>query len=578
MFNVSEVTTLMVRLRQARTLAIVAAATLAGGAFATADAQQRGQPTPTTPRLVVVNFRSVGADKGAGVAAADAARDRLMREFSARSLWVIPRKDIDTALKQSGYPTDEPLNPNDARTLANLMRADEYVDGVVLQQDGQYKVEARLVLSRNLDLAQPLPVQTVSKPGDAGAAIAKAVKDAREQLDSEKACYSAATANKNDEAIAAGRKAIEAYPQSTLGRLCILNVLSRAKAAPDTLLALAEEILAIDPRSRAALGNAYEAQKALGKNDEALNTLVRLLAADPGNATVQTAVVRELALSKKFDMADSVVTAALEDNPREPDLLRMAFPVYIAAERWKKAAAVGEDVARVDTAFATETFFPRLAAAYVNDSQPQKAAEAIARGVAKFPNSTALLVDAADVYRQAGQLQQAVSTLQRALQANPKAPGANLTLAQIYVDMQQPDSALTTLRAAAAAGDSVALVAGIAAQIGQQAFTASRESKALSDYTRAVSVLSLSDELYPNNKPVMFVLGVSAHSAAIAELQAAQKDNNCQMARDAKQHFGIVSRVMPAAGSVQPETAGQIMAQMQEYSPFADQMISSLCK
>src|SRR5690606_32563215 len=121
--------------------------------------------------------------------------------------------------------TDEPLNPNDARTLANLMRADEYVDGVVLQQGGEYKVEARLVLSRNLDLAQPLPVQTVSKPADAGAAIAKAVKDAREQLESEKACYTAASGGQDAEAIAAGRKAIEAYPQSTLGRLCILNVM-----------------------------------------------------------------------------------------------------------------------------------------------------------------------------------------------------------------------------------------------------------------------------------------------------------------------------------------------------------------
>lgn len=526
-----------------------------------------------------MNFRSVGADKGAGVSAADAARDRLMREFSARSLWVIPRKDIDTALKQSGYPTDEPLNPNDARTLANLMRADEYVDGVVLQQpDGQYKVEARLVLSRNLDLAQPLPVQTVGKPSDAGSAIAKSVKEAREQLEHEKACYSAATSGKNDEAIAAGRKAIEAYPQSTLGRLCILNVLSRAKAAPDTILKLSEEILAIDPRSRTALGNAYEAQKALGQNDQALNTLVRLLAADPGNATVQTAVVRELALSKKFDMADSVVTAALEDNPGDADLLRMAFPVYLAAERWKKAATVGEEIAKVDTAFASESFFPRLASAYVSDSQPQKAAEAIARGVAKFPNSASLLVDAAGVYRQAGQLQQAVSTLQRALQSNPKAPGANLTLAQIYVDLQQPDSALTALRSAAAAGDSVATVAGLAAQIGNQAFQASRESKALADYTRAVQFLSLADELNPNNKPVMFVLGASAHSAAIAELQAAQKDNNCQMARDAKEHFAIVGRVMPAAGSVQPDVAGQIMSQMQEYSPFADQMIKSLCK
>ena len=127
----------MVRLRQARTLATMVAVMAVGGALSTAGAQQRGQATPTTPRLVVVNFRTVGAPQDFGVAAADAVRDRLMREFSARQLWVIPRKDIDNALKQSGYPTDEPLNPNDARTLSNLMRADEYVDGVVVKQGDQ---------------------------------------------------------------------------------------------------------------------------------------------------------------------------------------------------------------------------------------------------------------------------------------------------------------------------------------------------------------------------------------------------------------------------------------------------------
>lgn len=568
----------MVRLRQACTLATTVAALAAGGALSTAGAQQRGQPTPTTGRLVVVNFRAPGGNQDVGVAAADAVRDRLMREYSARALWIIPRKDIDNALNQSGYPVDEPLNPNDARTLANLMRADEYVDGVVTQQGDQYKVEARLVLSRNLDLAQPLPAQTVSKLSDAGQAIARAVKDAREQLEAEKECYSSASVGENDKAIAAGLRAIEEYPQSTLGRVCILNVLSRAKAPSDSILKVANAILEIDPRSRTALGNAYEAQKAMGQDDAALNTLVRLLAADPSNTSVQTAVVRELALSKKFDMADSVVTAALEDNPGDAELLRMAFPVYMAAERWQKAAAVGEDIARIDTSFATETFFPRLANAYVNDSQPQKAAEVIARGVAKFPNSSTILVDAANIYREAGQLQQAVTTLQRALQTNPNSPGANLSLAQIYVDMNQPDSALASLRAAAAAGDSITLVAGLAAQIGQQAFNAARDSKALPDFERAVTFLSLSDELSPDNKPVMFVLGASAHSAAIAELQAAQRDQSCEMAQAAKGHFAIVGRVIPAAGSVEPSYAGQIMQQYQEFSPYADQMISSFCK
>ena len=214
----------------------------------------------------------------------------------------------------------------------------------------------------------------------------------------------------------------------------------------------------------------------------------------------------------------------------------------------------------------------------MNDSQPQKAAEAIARGVAKFPNNTELLVDAAGMYREAGQLQQAAATLQRALQANPSTKSANLQLAQVYVDMGQPDSALIALRAAKAAGDSVPLVSGLAAQIGNKSFQAARESKDLADFERAIQFLSLADELTPGNQQYMFVLGTAAHSAAIMELQMAQKDKSCEPAQTAKEYFAIVGRVIPQSGSVSPASASQIMAQHQQYAPFADQMIKSFCK
>jgi hypothetical protein len=164
MFNVSEVTTLKARHRQAGTIATMMAALLVGGALSPAQAQQRGQATPTTPRLVVVTFR--GPDRAAAVAAADAIRDRLMREYSMRQLWVIDKKNLATQLGASGYPVDEPLTQNDAQALAKVMRADEYVDGTVTPVNGQFKVDARLVLTRNNALVQPLPSQTVAKPAD----------------------------------------------------------------------------------------------------------------------------------------------------------------------------------------------------------------------------------------------------------------------------------------------------------------------------------------------------------------------------------------------------------------------------
>ena len=69
----------------------------------------------------------------------------------------------------------------------------------------------------------------------------------------------------------------------------------------------------------------------------------------------------------------------------------------------------------------------------------------IARGTQKFPQDAELLVGAAGVYRDAGQLQQATETLKRGLALNPRAGQANLVLAQLYADQGMPDSALTAI-------------------------------------------------------------------------------------------------------------------------------------
>lgn len=569
----------MVRHRPARAIAALVALSV-GGALSTAEAQttQRGtlRPNdPPPPRMVVVNFRA--ADKGAGVAAADAVRERMMREFTIRELWVITKKDINSNLAQSGYPTDEALTVNDAQQLAKILGAETYVDGIITRQGDQYKVDARLALARNADLAQPLPSQLVAKPQDAAKAIVEHVEAARKQVDDEYACYTAAAQQKYDEARAAARKGLVEYPQGTLVRTCILNVMYAQKAPADSMLAVAQELLAIDPRSRTALRFAYQAQKDLGQNDAAINTLFRLLAADPGNAQIQTAVVNELAQSRRFELADSVITAALAENPGDTDLMRTAFPVYFAAERWKKAAEVGEQVAQVDTAFANAAFFGRLAAAYASDSQPQKAAEAIARGTAKFPNDVSLLVDAADMYRRAGQLQQAIDALNRALATDPKAPRANLTLIQIYGDMNQPDTAIAVARRSVAAGDSAQLAAGLLAQIGQRFYRQGNQTKDRADYVTAVRYMGAADEIVPTTA-YKFVQGVSAFTAALSALQEAQKTNSCELARLGKDMFAIVNRTIPQAGSVDAATAGQIMTQTQEYAPYADQMVTAFCK
>ena len=565
----------MARHRQARAVAVMVAG-MALGAATAADAQtaQRGAPQPNTDRIVVVNFR--GPDKAAGVKAADAVRERLMREFNARDLWVITKKDIDANLENAGYPTDEPLSQSDANALARQLRATTYVDGSVTPVQGQFRVDARLVLGRGPVFVQPLPAQTVGDPADAGQAIARAVKEVRGHLEEEQECYNNAAQQKYAEARAAAARAIQEYPRTAIARVCLLNVLAAQEASPDSILALAEEVLAIDPRSRAALPHKYNAQVALNQTDAANNTLTSWLAADPGNTDLQNRVVNQLAASGKYDTAAVIITEALAENEGDLDLTRTAFLVYQAAQRWPDAIRTGETLAQIDTGVDRQ-YFLRLANAYVKSEQPQKAAETIARGTQKFPQDPELLVGAAGIYRDAGQLQQATETLRRGLAINPRTPQANLVLAQLYADQTMLDSAFTALQAAQAAGDSARLVGGVAAGIAQKALEAGQASQSRDDYLRALRFGQLADQIDARNE-YKFLTGAAAFQAGILELQAAQSSKSCDMARAAKEHLDIVQATIPVAGSVNPQAASQIMSTTQDYVKYPPQMIQQFCR
>ena len=107
----------------------------------------RTPPRPDTPRMMVQVFGS--ADKVAGPLASDELRERLIRAFPSRILWVIDRKDVITVLEQSGYDTLQQLPPSDESQLAKSQRADEYIRGNVVREGDVYKVMAWIVLTRN---------------------------------------------------------------------------------------------------------------------------------------------------------------------------------------------------------------------------------------------------------------------------------------------------------------------------------------------------------------------------------------------------------------------------------------------
>src|SRR2546425_4955350 len=85
------------------------------------------QSTKTGPRVMIPTLQST--DKDLGVQAAEAIRSQLTKQTNLRDLVVVPKVDINSSLQSSGYSTTEALAPGDAKALATLVRAPEYLEG-----------------------------------------------------------------------------------------------------------------------------------------------------------------------------------------------------------------------------------------------------------------------------------------------------------------------------------------------------------------------------------------------------------------------------------------------------------------
>jgi tetratricopeptide (TPR) repeat protein len=522
---------------------------------------------------MVATFQSV--DKELGVKAAEELRNRITRDVDARKLVVIPKVDIYKTLEASGYPTSEALQPNDAKALAVLLRADEYIDGVVTKTPTGVKVDARLILARDQNLGQPLPPVEAAKVEQAASQISKAYQAAREQLTAERNCYTLFREGKNAEAVLMARSALNKYPTGTIAMVCMANAFSALKQQ-DSVLAVSERIVAIDPRNIPALRFLAEIYQA--KNDpKAIQVLTRLMAADPGNDKLREDVIASLVRSGQAGQAIPIVEEALAQNPGDPKTLRMGWLVYFAANQFEKGLNTGEEMIRADTSMADENYFVRSSAAALSANNPTRAAQIVSQGVAKFPNSAGLLVVQANALSKAGQNAQALAAINRALAANPKVENGYAQKILILTNMNVPDSVLNTIKTAQAAGVDKKTLAQLALKMGSDAYKAGNASKARPDLQRAVQFLTLADQLDPSAS-AKFLAGASSFLIGQSAVTEAQDTKSCTLARLAKDSFAAAQENVPAGLTEYPDAAKQLLTAIPQFTPAVDDQIRRFCK
>jgi tetratricopeptide (TPR) repeat protein len=546
-------------------------------------AQMRPQgPGPDTKRAVVTTFRG---EPDAGVRLANEIRNRIQTDFNIRQLMPVSKKDIDNTLVASGYRPDSALSPNDIKELAKLVRGDEVIDGTVTRTGAGYRVNARLFLPRDVALSQPLITVESSNLGDVAKQIVREYENARKQIPSVQECESALRGQKVDLASAAARKGAGGYPRATIARLCLANAYQSWKTGPDSaskpwkdsVLAVTNAILAIDPQSTMALRLQYGVYEAQGDQEKMTQSLVKLMQADPTNTALVEQVIATLVSSGKAKAAVPIIDSLVKANPGDPQYMRTRWLVLRASQDWKAAIAAGQAYVAADPTAADSAYYLRLIADYASDSAFGKAAEAAAQAIAKYPRNAQLYLLKAQNERKAGQLDAAIASLRKGLELDPKAPGANLLLAQMNVDTGKLDEAVAAVKADVAADPTnkernAQFLLGLA----NQSYRAAAASKKPEDFQKALKLALGSDEINPSPQAKFFA-GISAYQVLAPTLQQG-KNWRCADARAAEANLTIVSTNMPGGGAVDAATAGQIMSAVPQAQQYVDAQTKRLCK
>jgi tetratricopeptide (TPR) repeat protein len=578
MFNVLEETTVKARQRHARTFIAVFVGAVASGAFATVNAQtqtlQRGQTAG--PRFMVPTFKS--SERGVGLQAAEALRERMGQDFQLKTLWIVPKSDIMTTLVNSGYSTTEALSSNDARALAQLLRAEEYVEGTVEKTATGYRVTANMMLIRPDGMVQPLPPVEVAKVSDAAKSISNAVEAARKQVEPTKKCIDLYRAKNYAGALAEARKGIAAYPNAVMPRVCMAEIYNDQKLGADSMIAISESILKIHKDNKRALAFAADAYAEKKMEDKQIEALTRLISLDPNNTRLQTQVVNVLAASGRASLALPIVDDAVKNNLGDASLVKLQWLVHFAAKDIKGALVIGEEMVKLDTAAADTSFFIRQSAAYAADSQFQKAAETLARGRAKFPNNMSISTTYVQLLIQTGQTAQAIEESKKVLAVNPKVQGIWGPIAKSQADAgADPDTVLASLRSAKAAGDPPATVAAYALSFGNAEYKKGTTSKAIADYQRALKYLYFSDSTAATGNS-KFLIGVSNLQMVQPLLEEASTKKSCDSAKAAQNALAEAQIYAPQGGREFPKEVTQVMTAAQQLAPYVERSVKALCK
>jgi len=512
-----------------------------------------------------------------GFQVANAVRERIASEFDMRALWVVPESTITNYLVRAGYPADQPLSTADSRQLARSFGAEELLNGVVTKTStGGYRVQAAWSLSARDDMVQPLPAVEATKISDVAKLVAREFQTARRQVESVQRCVNLARARNYTGALAEARKAIDAYPRSVLGRVCVANIYDQQKLGADSMLRISNEILGIHPENARALAFAADAYGEKKMVDEQIRALEQLLRVEPSNRRARVVLINVYAGRDQLDRAKQLIDTLVAVEP-DGESLTLQLRIYLRLKAWAEAVTIGERLIDTDTSAATRDLFVRLMAAADAAGDAPKTLDLATRSVGKFPNDDELTVLRVQSLRKNGQLRQALAVVTALVDRSPRAPNAWTQKARLEQELGLgPDTVLSTLGRGLQNGEARATTALIARSFGLAASKDTVPDK-LGALRTALRYYKLSATAQPGDTTSMLIGSTSLSLAQRLGTEPPQA-KRCELAREMQNLTADALIELPKAGRVYTHLVPDLMAKATQMSTYADRLAKAVCQ
>jgi len=559
----------------------------------------------TQQGLLVAPFKS--SDRKLGNKVADEIRGRVNKVANDRELEVIDERAMQTALLNAGFPADQAPDLSQVRALSRFLRADEYLMGTADKTSAGYRVTARLVLARDVRMAQPLPDVVDGDEERAAQRMAAHVVEARRQLTPQRRCENFIRDGKGPQAIEAARDGIRLYPRSTLARRCLLAAQLFVGTPADTVLMVAGEMLRIDSMSYHAIEGAAQAYDVLKQKDRAADMWLRLQRSDSADIDLGERVVAALHHNGNSNHAERVVAKLSDAAPDHMGLMRLRWQVLFTNKSWKEATRIGGLLLATDSTSAKDsTFLLRLATAYKANNESVRAVEVAARGLQRFPHDQRLFslyvqlvrgeaveglarglaafpqnaefkVMQSQDLKVRGKAEESVDVMREALALDSTIQHGHIQLARAQADLGQNDSAYATLKRALAVGEDSALIAQFALSRGNQLYRAANSTKQRPDYLLAMKFLTLADSVRQSPQAKLLV-GITALSVAQSAATDAPKTKDCELSRLSFDMITIAQPNLAAGVDVAAEAVKQYQDYLTQLQPISARQVEVFCK